>query len=93
MPYYLKKLFIKNDKISNVSEGSFERGILSISDDINNIIKNPTLEDVKVGNRVCVKNLSTFLVTSVIKEIVERDKNKVIFETETSRYILEIDNE
>ena len=88
--YKLKKLNIEEGKTSLLPEGYVTRGhSLKLLDYETNAIGGiENITDILVGWQVLLEGLGDYHRTSKIKEIVSKDKDSVIFKTQTSTYKL-----
>lgn len=87
--FTLKKLSMHVDKDSRVPVGTINKlPVLSLLKDGEFVIKNASIKDIEVSHQVVITSMTHYHRTSPIKEIVERTKDRIVFQTQTSLYEL-----
>jgi hypothetical protein len=96
MNYILEKLAIKDGHYSSVRVGyKVEGSILATRKLMTDaeVARSPDIGDIEVGDMILVTGGISYGKTSPISNIVERDTNSLTFETGTSIYKLEVEDE
>lgn len=100
MRYKIEKLRVKEGKSSGVSAGSKTNAttclIAAFNDDDEKTkdIESPKISDIEVGDMVLVyQNIYFMNKTSPITKILETTETSIKFETSSSVYILELEEE
>lgn len=93
--FTLKKLELEEGKDSMVPTGhesTLPDGILYNRDTGERKPLN-SIQDIEIGCRVTLTSSTRYHVTSEIREIISKDKDKVVFKTQTSVYELTQSND
>ena len=88
--FTLKKLEVEDGKVSALESGytsTLPDGIL-YNRDTDKRKPLDSIQDVEIGCQVMLTSSTRYHVTSEIREIVSKDRDKVVFKTQTSVYQL-----
>lgn len=87
--FTLKKLSMHVGKDSRVPVGTLSRlPMLSLFKDGEIVMKHAWLDEIEEEQQILLSSMTHYHRTSPIKEIVERTKDRIVFETQTSLYEL-----
>ena len=83
----IKKIAIDKGVFSMVSVGSSCTGKLEMSY-VNKPKKSgdPRIKDIRIGKQILVGNLTNYIKTSPVTEILNKTDNEIVFKTTTSTY-------